>query len=90
MKGKNDFQPRYISWSNRYRGKAARTQINPNKIAVIFKPIHKEPGISVGPIEISGNQPPKKQSAVKALIIIILEYSPKKNNANPIAEYSVK
>ena len=34
--------------------------------------------------------PPKKQIAVKALIIIIFEYSPKKKSANPIALYSVK
>lgn len=34
--------------------------------------------------------PPKKQIAVKALIIIIFEYSPRKKRAKPIALYSVK
>jgi hypothetical protein len=59
-------------------------------MAVIFRPIHKGPGIIVGPSEINGNQPPKKQRAVKPLIKIMFEYSPKKNKAKPIAEYSVK
>lgn len=90
VKGKKLFHPRYISWSNRYRGKAARTQINPNKMAVIFIPIHSVPGIIEGPILIIGNHPPKKHRLVKALIMIILEYSPRKNKAKPIALYSVK
>jgi hypothetical protein len=35
-----------------------------------------------------GNQPPKKRIVVIPLIINMLAYSPKKNKANPIAEYS--
>jgi hypothetical protein len=34
------------------------------------------------------SQPPRNNSAVRVLIKIILEYSPKKKRANPIAEYS--
>ena len=43
-----------------------------------------------GPKEIRGSQPPKKQITVKALIIIMFEYSPRNKRANPMAEYSVK
>jgi hypothetical protein len=35
-----------------------------------------------------GNQPPKKSIVVKLHIRIIFAYSPKKNRAKPIAEYS--
>ncbi len=35
-----------------------------------------------------GNDPPKNKAVAKLHIKIIFEYSPKKNNANPIAEYS--
>jgi hypothetical protein len=34
------------------------------------------------------DQPPKNNVTAKLLINIILPYSPKKNNANPMAEYS--
>jgi len=37
---------------------------------------------------IIGNQPPKKRVDTKALIKSILAYSPKKNKAKVIAEYS--
>lgn len=37
---------------------------------------------------IGGNQPPKKKVTVKEDISIILQYSPKKNKAKPIEEYS--
>ena len=72
------------------RGKAARTQINPNKIITTLIPSHNGPGRIPSPKGRSEYQPPKKQIAVSALIIIMFEYSPKKNRANPIAEYSVK
>lgn len=39
-------------------------------------------------IFIKGFHPPKKNSAVTVDIKIILLYSARKNNANPIAEYS--
>jgi hypothetical protein len=35
-----------------------------------------------------GNQPPKKKVTIKLAINIILQYSPKKNRAKPIEEYS--
>jgi hypothetical protein len=35
-----------------------------------------------------GNQPPKNRITIKALIAIMLQYSPKKNKANVIEEYS--
>jgi hypothetical protein len=35
-----------------------------------------------------GNHPPKKSIVVRLHIKIILAYSPKKNRAKPIAEYS--
>jgi hypothetical protein len=41
-----------------------------------------------GNISIKGNQPPKNNIVVIDDIKIILLYSAKKNNANPIAEYS--
>jgi hypothetical protein len=39
---------------------------------------------------IGGNQPPKNKTVVKLHINKILALSPKKNKANPIAEYSTK
>ena len=41
-----------------------------------------------GNISIIGNQPPKNNVDTKALIKSILAYSPKKNKAKVIAEYS--
>ena len=35
-----------------------------------------------------GNHPPKNKITIKELIAIILQYSPKKNKANVIEEYS--
>tara|TARA_B100000795_G_C22653046_1_gene381054 strand:- start:440 stop:634 length:195 start_codon:yes stop_codon:yes gene_type:complete len=61
-----------------------------NKIPTTLNPYQRTPGTKFGPKGIGDNQPPKKPITVKALIIIILEYSPRKNKANPIAEYSVK
>ena len=56
----------------------------------ILIPNHKGPGRIPSPKGNIENHPPKKQIVVKAEIIIILEYSPKKNKAKPIALYSVK
>ena len=79
--GKKTFQPRRINWSYLYRGNAARTQTKTNQIT---------PGIQFnGAISINGNQPPKKKIFTILHIKIILAYSPKKNNAKPIAAYSV-
>jgi len=55
----------------------------------IFKLNHKLPGSKVkGKIVMIGNQPPKNNTETKALIKSILAYSPKKNKAKVIAEYS--
>jgi hypothetical protein len=54
-------------------------------------PNQSGPGINVkGKMLNGGNQPPKNKILQRAHIIKILAYSPKKNKANPIAEYSVK
>jgi hypothetical protein len=55
----------------------------------VFTPTQKLKGITVnGNILKNGNQPPKKNKLHSKLIKIIFEYSPKKNNAKVIAEYS--
>ena len=82
------FQPSIINWSNRYRGNAARTQINPNNTSVTLIPSQTGPGKIPNPKGNNEYHPPKKQIAVRALIIIIFAYSPRKNNAKPIEEYS--
>lgn len=54
-----------------------------------FKLNHKLPGRQLnGNRSTKGNQPPKNNIETKALIKSILAYSPKKNKANVIAEYS--
>ena len=64
--------------------------MNPNKTHTILNPIQINPGIKFPTTGIIGIQPPKNRIIVKADIRIMFEYSPKKNKANPIAEYSVK
>ena len=60
-----------------------------NAIKATFIPNQSGPGIKVnGKIANGGSHPPKKRILHKAHIIKMLAYSPKKNNANPIAEYS--
>jgi hypothetical protein len=55
----------------------------------IFKLNHKLPGRKVKGVKlIMGNQPPKNNVEAKALINSIFAYSPKKNRAKVIAEYS--
>jgi len=56
---------------------------------IVFNPKLMDSGIKLnGNISIKGNQPPKNNIVVIDDIKIILLYSAKKNNANPIAEYS--
>ena len=51
----------------------------------------KIPGIAFkGNISIGGYQPPRNKMTVKELIKIIFAYSPRKNSANDIDEYSTK
>jgi len=64
--------------------------MNPNKTHTTLNPIQINPGIKLPTTGIIGIQPPKNKIIVKADIRIMFEYSPKKNKANPIAEYSVK
>ena len=64
--------------------------MNPKRTSVTLIPSHTGPGKMPNPNGKSEYHPPKKQIAVKQLIIIIFEYSPKKKSANPIALYSVK
>jgi hypothetical protein len=55
----------------------------------IFKLNQKLPGNNVkGNKYTIGNQPPKNKMETKALIKSMLAYSPKKNKAKVIAEYS--
>ena len=62
-----------------------------NKIKVIFKKNQIGPGnIFNGKISNGGNQPPKNNIVVIALIRIIFAYSPKKNSIKDADEYSVK
>jgi len=57
--------------------------------SAIFKLNHKLPGIQEkGNMLTIGNQPPKNSVDTKALIKSILAYSPRKNKAKVIAEYS--
>ena len=59
--------------------------MNPNRTQTTLNPYQMNPGRIQGP-----NHPPKKQTMVNEDIRIMLEYSPKKKRANPMAEYSVK
>ena len=88
-KGNNTFQPRRISWSYLYRGKAARVHIKKNKKTMTLSAYHNAPGIQCNSIKFAGgNQPPQKRQVHKLLMIIMLAYSPKKKRAKPIEEYS--
>jgi hypothetical protein len=67
----------------------ARTNTKRDVKNIVFIAQLITPGIKVKGIKLKkGCQPPKNKIAVKADIKIILAYSPKKNKAKPIAEYS--
>jgi hypothetical protein len=67
----------------------ARVTIKNTTPSTIFRLNHTLPGNKAkGNMLIIGNQPPKKRVDTKALIKSILAYSPKKNKAKVIAEYS--
>jgi len=79
----------YINWSYLYLGKVALVTIKKIIPKAIFKPNQKLPGIWFkGNKAIGDNQPPKNNIETKALIKSIFAYSPKKNKAKVIAEYS--
>jgi len=78
-----------INWSYLYLGKVARVTIKNITPSAIFKLNHTLPGRKVkGNRSIGGNHPPKNNVDTKALIKSIFAYSPKKNKAKVIAEYS--
>lgn len=79
----------YINWSYLYLGKVARVTIKKITPKATFKLNQKLLGRNVkGNRSIIGNQPPKNKIETKALIKSILAYSPRKNKAKVIAEYS--
>ena len=89
--GKNIFQPNRINWSYLYLGKVTRTQTKVNKKNNSFIINQKIPGIKYKNCRFTiGNHPPKNKTVSKAHINIMLIFSPKKNCANVIAEYSTK
>jgi hypothetical protein len=64
--------------------------MNTNNKKLTFNPNQITPGIHVnGAKSNKGNQPPKNNTVAEEHIKIMFAYSPKKNNANPIAAYSV-
>ena len=89
VNGKKTFQPNLINWSYLNLGTDALTQIKINKQNIIFKINQINPGIKFKNSNLNGgNQPPINNNTVKELIKIIFAYSPRKNNANGIDEYS--
>ncbi len=93
--GKKIFQPIYINWSNRNLGKFALTKINKNVIIIVL--IEKTRTHTVDSIKIPSGKiycnnkefpPERKKITNKEDINKIFAYSPKKNAANIIAEYS--
>lgn len=89
--GKKIFQPNLINWSYLYLGKVTLTQTKLNKNNTSFNENQTIPGIIVKNQKLKrGNQPPKKKVVIKEHIKIIFVFSPKKNWAKVIAEYSTK
>ena len=90
-KGRKTFQPNLISWSYLNLGRVALTHKNINKRMLTLRKNQTKPGTAFRKsLSIGGNQPPKNKIVPKELISIIAEYSPKKNIANNMEEYSVK
>jgi len=85
--GKKTFQPNPINWSYLYLGNAALIHINRITKKQIFNPNQKDPGIN-SKLFSGDSQPPKNKITFKELISSMFAYSPKENNAKPIAEYS--
>ena len=78
-----------ISWSYLYLGKAALVNMKKTTPISSFKENQKLPGkILKKSILNNGSHPPRNKIDENALISNILAYSPKKNKANVIAEYS--
>lgn len=87
--GRKLFHPIYINWSYLYLGKVARVTIKNVTPRATFILNQTLPGKRVkGTRLITGNHPPKNKVDTKALIKSMLAYSPKKNKAKVMAEYS--
>lgn len=87
--GRNTFHPSRINWSYLYLGKAARIQTKRNNHTIILIPNQKVGGSHCRRTVLKGGyHPPQKKIVVKVLITIIFAYSPRKNKANPMEEYS--
>jgi len=83
--GKKIFQQSRISWSTRYLGNDALTQMKKNSINAVLNPNTKgSKKNNMGTV----NHPPTNIITVNALISIIDPYSAKKNKAKPILAYS--
>src|SRR6187399_1626594 len=83
------FQPRRMSWSNRKRGSVQRTHRKRNRKndVLVRKAATSRDQCACGT---NGTvHPPRKSVVVRLAITIIAEYSPMKNSANFIEEYSV-
>ena len=90
-RGKKTFHPSLISWSYLNLGNVALTHKNTNNSKPTFKKNQTKPGIKLKKIKSKGgSQPPKNKIVPRELINIIAEYSPRKNIAKSIEEYSVK
>ena len=88
--GKIFFQHKSINWSNLYLGNIALTIINWQATNINLNIKKKETPIKKVKFlkKKKGNQPPKKKITNIAEFNNILVYSPKKNKAKFIAEYS--
>lgn len=86
-KGRINFHPIRINWSYLYLGMAARIIKKKKFINEILIKNQTNPGINPND-EIIGNHPPRNKLTMRMDVNKIAEYSPKKNNAKPIAEYS--
>lgn len=88
INGNNFFHPKIISWSYLYLGKIPLTRINKKQKKTIFNA--KNSSCKNTKLKKNGdNHPPKYKIDAKADISNILQYSPKKNIANIIEEYSI-
>src|SRR5947199_8394793 len=91
---KKKSQPRRINWSQRKRGRVQRTHIMKKiRAATLAKktPMLIKPKIQpCDPSGIPGKcQPPRNNVTTIAEQLIMAAYSPRKNRANYIEEYSV-
>jgi hypothetical protein len=85
--GKNTFHPISISWSYLYRGKVARTRTKRKQNITTLKANHKGGASGSGKSK-KGYQPPKNRIVIIADMRSMLLYSPRKNIAKIIEEYS--